>query len=110
MSPWLLSADEIGRVLGISGRHVRRYAEQGLLPTIQPGRHDIAWMASLRVGEEVARKLNLDRLDGVTLAALGRDRSWSTGDTALFVAMAERNGLARDAAMQAKGFAKAVRK
>jgi hypothetical protein len=105
-----MSSDEIGAAFDLSGRHVRRYAESGLLPTVEPGRHDVSWFANLRVGEEVARKLGLEDVDGTHLVALGRDRSWTKGDEALFVAMCERNGISRDTAMRAQGYARAVRK
>jgi len=110
MSDNLMTSDEIGRVLGISGRHVRRYAEEGMLPTIKPGRHDVTWMANLRAGEAVARKLSLDKVDCNTLVALGRDKDQSREDVTLFIAMFERNGKTRDAALMALGYAKGLKK
>jgi hypothetical protein len=108
--PHCATAEQIGEILSISGRHVRRYAEQGLLPIIKPGRFDLTWMVHLRVGEELARKMGRQNLDRNTLVALARDKDQSAGDVALFVEMFERNGETRDAALIAMGRAQGIRK
>ena len=109
IDPHCASQDEIGKTLGISGRHVRRYAEQGLLPTLKPGRHDVTWLANLRAGEVVARKLDIV-VDAITLVALGRGDDQGKENTQLFIELCERNGKTRDDALFALGRARGLKK
>jgi len=109
-TPHCATAEQIGEALGISGRHVRRYAEQRLLPTVKPGRFDLTWMIHLRVGEELASKMGRHNLDRNTLVALARGKDQSAEDVALFVEMFERNRETRDSALIALGRAQGMRK
>ena len=101
-----MTAHEIGAILGITPRRVTQYRDDGLLPTIERGKFDTAFLLYLRVGEKRTRNLR-KRPDRDMLVALG----WLGGvndkpaddDVAAFSKLFERNGLTRDTALLAVG-------
>lgn len=103
---YLMTAHEIGELLGITARRVQQYRDDRLLPAIERGKFDVAFLIYLRIGE----KLNPDtrtRPDRDVLVASGWAASVGSNPTAddveKFVGLFERNSLARDAAMMALG-------
>ena len=106
MSDFAMTASELGAGLGITARRVTQYRDDRLLPTIERGKFDPAFLVNLRKGEQRGNKLR-NRPDRDTLLALG----WLAGvndkpsedDLAAFCRLFERNGLTRDAALLAVG-------
>src|SRR5690606_29781144 len=102
----IMSAPEIGAMLGITARRVRQYVDDGLLPTIERGRFDMVFLMYLRSGEQRTRNAS-KRPGRDTLVALG----WLPGvgdtptneDLTAFAQIFARNGLTRDAAFMAVG-------
>ncbi len=101
-----MTATEIGALMNITPRRVRQFVEDGLLPTLERGKFDFAFLLWLRKGQERAAKVR-NRPDRDTLVALGwlggvNDKP-SDGDLAAFSKLFERNGLMRDASLLAIG-------
>ncbi|MDK3021714.1 hypothetical protein QO239_03720 [Cupriavidus taiwanensis] len=101
-----MTAPEIGALLGITSRRVTQYRDDGMLPTIERGKFDAAFLLHLRKGEQRSSRLRT-RPDRDTLVALGwlsgMDDKPSDDDLAAFGRVFERNGLTRDAALLAVG-------
>lgn len=101
-----MTATEIGALMNITPRRVRQFVEDGLLPTLERGKFDFAFLLWLRKGQERAAKVR-NRPDRDTLVALGWlggvDDKPSEQDLAAFPSLFERNRLPRDAALLAVG-------
>ncbi|MFV8647326.1 hypothetical protein [Ralstonia pseudosolanacearum] len=106
MINFAMSASELGEVFSITPRRVAQYRDDKLLPTIERGKFDVAWLLWLRKGEQRAAKLR-NKPDRDTLVALG----WLGGvndepsddDLAAFGKLFERNGFTSDASLLAVG-------
>lgn len=101
-----MSAPEIGALLGITARRVTQYRDDGLLPTVERGKFDFAFLLYLRQGERRVARLG-QRPDRDTLVALGwlagmNDKP-SDADLVVFPNLFSRNSLTRDAALVAVG-------
>ena len=103
---YAMTAPELAQMFGLTPRRIGQYRDDQLLPTIERGKFDVAWLLNLRVGEKRASNLR-KRPDRDTLVALG----WLSGtndkpnddDLEAFGKLFERNGLTRDAALLAVG-------
>lgn len=109
-APYLMSAPDIAEVLGITARRVTQYRDERLLPTIERGKFDVAFLMHLRLGEKVKKNAR-QRPDRDTLVAIGWLSSVGSNDLTVedldaFAQLFERNGLTRDQAMLALGRAR----
>lgn len=106
-----MSSTEIGAILGITPRRVGQYRDDGLLPTIERGRFDLAWLCYLRIGETRARRSN-KRPDRETLVCMGwlsaQDDAPSNEDLVALFGLFERNGISREAVLLAVGCAQGL--
>lgn len=113
MSAHLMTAADIGEMLGITARRVTQYRDDGLLPTPERGRFDISFLMYLRMGEQITRS-KFKRPDRDTLVALG----WLSGvdaeaphfdqDLQEFGKLFQRNGLTQAHAHLALGRAQGM--
>ncbi|WP_371112809.1 hypothetical protein [Ralstonia pseudosolanacearum] len=106
MIDFAMTASELGEIFGVTARRVAQYRDDKLLPTIERGKFDVAWLLWLRKGEQRAAKLR-NKPDRDTLVALGWlggvNDKLSEDDLVAFAKLFERNGLTRDAALLALG-------
>ncbi|MFC0130736.1 hypothetical protein [Ralstonia solanacearum] len=103
---YAMTAPELAQMFDLTPRRVTQYRDDKLLPTIERGRFDAAWLLYLRKGQERTTNLR-SKPDRDTLVALGwlagvNDKP-SNDDLAAFGNLFERNGLTRDAALLAVG-------
>ncbi len=103
---YAMTAPELAQMFDLTPRRIGQYRDDGLLPAIERGRFDVAWLLYLRKGQERTTNLR-KRPDRDTLVALGwlggtNDKP-SQDDLAAFCKLFERNGLTRDAALLAIG-------
>lgn len=103
---YAMSAPDLAAQHKITARRVRQYVEDGLMPTLEPGRFDAVFFLYLRAGELHTRNKNT-RPNRDTLVALGWLKCLGAEPTAddiqAFTQLFARNGLSRDAAMVALG-------
>lgn len=101
-----MTAPQLADLFNITARRVTQYRDDRLLPTIERGKFDMAWLLYIRAGEKRAAKLH-DKPDRDTLVALGWlcgvDDKPSNEDLAAFAGLFERNSLTHDAALLAMG-------
>lgn len=103
---YAMTAPELAQTFDLTPRRIGQYRDDGLLPTIERGKFDVAWLLYLRKGQDCSANLR-KRPDRDTLVALG----WLAGvkgkpsddDLAAFCKLFERNALTRDAALLAVG-------
>lgn len=110
-APYAMTAREIGELLEITPRRVTQYRDAGLLPTIERGKFDMAFLMYLRHGELITRKAGV-RANRDALVArgwlVGHPDELSPDDLTAFAGLFERNGLTRDAALLALGRAQSM--
>jgi hypothetical protein len=103
---YAMTAPQLAELFNITARRVGQYRDDKLLPTIERGRFDMAWLLYLRMGEKRARNLSKKPPRDV-LVALGWlgavDDEPSKDDMAALCPLFVRNGLTRDAALLAVG-------
>ncbi|MFJ2995481.1 hypothetical protein [Pandoraea sp. NPDC087047] len=106
MNTFAMTAPELAEIFGLTARRVTQYRDDRLLPTLERGRFDFAWLLYLRKGQERTTNVR-NKPDRDTLVALGwiagmNDKP-SNDDLEAFGKLFERNGLTRDAALLAVG-------
>lgn len=103
---YAMTAPELAQMFDLTPRRIGQYRDDGLLPAIERGKFDSAWLLYVRKGQERAARLS-NKPGRDVLVALG----WLAGvndkpsedDLAAFCRLFERNGLTRDAALVAVG-------
>jgi hypothetical protein len=106
----IISSDECGEIVGITGRRVRQLAEDGMLPKLGPDKFDSTWLIWLRIGMAKYERLRFDKpTNPCVLVAIG----WISGsretwrkDLPLLIGLFTRNGYTADDALISVGEAR----